>query len=129
MNLVLDESSVQELKFYGHLINQVIEGDISISSKISKLMELELAMSNSNIRYGTNQQIISSFSTKSNKLEFNSYFYSQKNYRLLISESEFMIRPDDNKHEIIKHQMKLAFMYPFRQKVKHFNTNQVSISE
>lgn len=57
MNVFLDESSWYELKFYGNTIDE-IEGD-SIRSKIYRLMALEMAMGHSNIKYGTNQQIVS----------------------------------------------------------------------
>lgn len=129
LNLVLDESTTYELGFYGVQISEISRSE-DIRQKIFDMMELELHMSYTNLEYGVNQQIISYFNIgKDDKINVDSYFYSQKSYRLMIYENEFMIRPDDSKHEVIKHQMKLALMYPFRQKVVHFNTNQVAISE
>lgn len=129
INIFLDESTIYELGFYGVQISKITQIS-DIKQKITAIMELELHMSFANIQYGVNQQIISQFGINDkNRIFVDSYFYSQKHYRLMAYESEFMIRPGDNKYEIVKHQIKIALMYPFRQKVEHFNTNQVTIIE
>lgn len=72
-----------------------------IQSRMIRLMQLEAGLAYANYYYGVNQQVITKFYID-NGMKFNSYFYNQVNYRLLFSESEFKVKVDDYKYEMIK---------------------------